>query len=253
MPEVDAIESHRAILNQPKRIRRHTLTEIPEGPWLNIGSGATDAPHWIHIDGSWQARLSRHPLMARLVSALIRKPIGDWPRGIVCRDVRAGLGYSSSSVAVVYASHVIEHLHRDEARRFLEDVRRVLKPGGICRVVVPDVASIVQWYLDHRSLDPRPKEASSDVLMGMLGVRPKDVPRRRGPLSWYRAMTDFDQHKWMYDVEGMRALFCEAGFPEAESRPYLESFIPRERLASVEKADRVLDGAGICLESRKNP
>lgn len=190
---------------------------------LNVGSGATDAPHRVHIDGSWQARLSRHPLMARLVSG----------------------------VAVVYASHVIEHLHRDEARRFLEDARRVLKPGGICRAVVPDVASIVQWYLDHRSLVPRPDEASSDVLMDMLGVRPKEVMGRRGPLSWYRAATDFDRHKWMYDIEGLSALVRESGFTEVEPKLYLESFIPRERLAAVEKADRVLNGAGICVESRK--
>ena len=58
---------------------------------------------------------------------------------VAYRDVRRGLGYSEGSIAVVYASHMLEHLYRDEALRFLQDAHRALMPEGVCRIVVPDL------------------------------------------------------------------------------------------------------------------
>ena len=57
--------------------------------------------------------------------------------------------------------------------------------------------------------------------------------------------------KGQRDFEGLEALFADAGFTGAESKLYLESAIPRKRLATVEKADRVEGGAGICVEAKK--
>ena len=45
---------------------------------------------------------------------------------------------------------MLEHLHRSEALGFLVEVNRSLAPGGVLRVVVPDLAPIVGWYQAHR-------------------------------------------------------------------------------------------------------
>ena len=42
---------------------------------------------------------------------------------------------------------MIEYLDRREARAFLAEVRRILRPGGVVRVAVPDIARQVQAYL----------------------------------------------------------------------------------------------------------
>jgi SAM-dependent methyltransferase len=228
------------------------MSDVPEGPWLNIGCGSDHATGWVNIDASWQAWLARRPALARLAGFLTARQVGHWPRDVVYRDVRRGLGYSPATVAVVFSSHFIEHLHRDEALGFLREAHRVLKPEGVCRVVVPDVAAIVQWYLAHR-MEPRglDEKPSSDVLMEMLSVRPDARPRGHGPLGWYRRWTDFDSHKWMYDAEGLTYLFRQAGFTDPGSRAYLDSVIPTSALAAVEHADRVQDGAGTCVEARR--
>ena len=189
------------------------MSDVPEGPWLNIGCGPHCAMGWVNIDGSWQAWLTRRPPLAQLVGFLTAREVGHWPRQIVYRDVRRGLGYATGTVAVVFSSHFIEHLHRDEALAFLKEARRVLAPEGVCRIVVPDVAAIVRWYLEHRS-EPRAPDAepSSDMLMEMLCLRPNVRPRGRRPLGWYRRWTDFDSHKRMYDAEGLIYLFRQAGF-----------------------------------------
>ena len=62
-------------------------------------------------------------------------------------DVRRGLPLGEGVAAAVYSSHVLEHLTESEARPFLAEMRRVLKPGGVIRLVVPDLEVICRNYL----------------------------------------------------------------------------------------------------------
>lgn len=224
---------------------------VPDGPMLNVGSGPVAGDGWVNIDGSWQARLAGHPWLARALSSLLAVEVGRWPRGVQYRNVKRGLGYRDGSVAVIYASHLIEHLYREEAVTFLRGVRQALMPGGVCRIVVPDLGAIVGWYLAHqRESAGQKKQPSSDLLMGMMLLRP-DRRRGNGVLGVVRQWTDLHEHKWMYDQEGLLALFADAGFADAQPRTYLESVIARELLAQVEHADRVCNGAGVCVEARR--
>jgi SAM-dependent methyltransferase len=224
---------------------------VPDGPRLNVGSGPAVARAWISIDGSWQARLAGHRWLARAASRVLGIAVGHWPQGITYRNVRRGVGYDDGSIAVVYASHLLEHLYREEALRFLRDVRRALIPRGVCRIVVPDVAAIVGWYLAHqREPAEQRQQPSSDLLMGLLLLRP-DRPRGTGIVALVRQWADLHEHKWMYDQDGLLALVAEAGFVDASPRGYLDSGIPRDVLAQVERADRLCGGAGVCVEARK--
>jgi predicted SAM-dependent methyltransferase len=221
------------------------------GMLLNIGSGPAVAPGWISIDGSWQARFAGRPVAARIVSLLTGREVGHWPAGIRCLDVRRGLPFADNSAAVVYSSHMIEHLFRDEACAFLCEARRVLAPGGICRIVVPDMRSMVEWYVERNGSPPANGEAPrSDRLMEMLGMSSPSAPPR-SLLGVYRRLTDFDRHKWMYDEPGLIALFREAGFACPAFRGTLESDIPQGVLAAVEIRGRLDGGAGFCVEARK--
>jgi SAM-dependent methyltransferase len=222
------------------------VSSVPAGPLLNVGSGPVVNPDWISLDGSWQVILAGSRL-AKLAALVADREVGHWPRGIRYCDVRKGLPFPGGSVAVVYSSHFLEHLYRDEAAAFLREVYRVLKPAGVCRVVVPDLADAVRDYADGVR-DGRAR--NSERLMEALHVRDRGAPGR-GPLGWYRRLTEFSTHKWMYDLEGLVSLLAEAAFTSPQSCAFLESAIPIEQLRGVEQASRVLDGAGICVEARK--
>ena len=225
---------------------------IPPGPRLNIGSGPSNPPAWINVDGSWQARLAGYPWLARLGRRALGVDIGHWPKGVQHRDIRRGLPYRHDSVAVVYASHVLEHLHRSETVRFLTHVRQLLKPEGVCRVVVPDAHAIVGWYLAHREEPAAPGHgSSSDLLMDMLMLRARDARPGSRLIGMVRRMAGLHEHKWMYDQEGLLTVFEEAGFVRPAARRYLESAIPRDLLEQVERADRICQGAGVCVEGIK--
>ncbi len=47
------------------------------------------------------------------------------------------LPFDDDSIDVIYSSHVLEHFSKCEAPKFLQRCLRILKIGGIIRVVVP--------------------------------------------------------------------------------------------------------------------
>jgi hypothetical protein len=211
---------------------------------LNVGSGPVVADGWISIDGSWQARLAGRPMLARVASALTRRDVGHWPRGIVCRDVRDGLGVAAGSVSAIYSSHFIEHLKRDEALRFLHDCRVALERGGVCRVVTPDLRALIDRYLQA---PPGSRDAAEHFMRASLLAEPNGSGAR-GVLAWYRRRTQFDAHKWLYDAGSLCALFEAAGFANPSARGYLDSRIPAEVLSRVEVRSRIENGEGVVVE-----
>jgi predicted SAM-dependent methyltransferase len=59
-----------------------------------------------------------------------------------------GVPLSDGAASCVYHSHILEHLPPALGRRFLGECFRVLAPGGILRVVVPDLEQSARDYLE---------------------------------------------------------------------------------------------------------
>jgi predicted SAM-dependent methyltransferase len=216
---------------------------------LNVGCGSTTPAGWINIDNSPTMWLARRPLAWRLgrLLRLIPADMEDapaWARSIVHADAMRRLPFDPGSIDAIYASHFLEHLSRQGAGRFLQEARRLLRPGGILRIVVPDLAAIVDSYCSARACgDPH----AADLLFEDLWVVDKGLERYP---SWFRPLKAFlrtDVHRWMYDEASLRALIEETGFVELHSRACLESAIPG--LEAVESAGRLRDA--VCLEARQ--
>ena len=61
-------------------------------------------------------------------------------------DVRNGLPYATGSVDMIYHAHFLEHLTYKEGLSFLRECRRVLKPKGLMRNIVPDTYQLINDY-----------------------------------------------------------------------------------------------------------
>ena len=74
-----------------------------------------------------------------------------YPRGRPIRhyDIRRPLPFADDTFDAVYALHIIEHLTPEEASKFVAEVFRVLRPGGILRISTPDLESAVRAYLER--------------------------------------------------------------------------------------------------------
>jgi SAM-dependent methyltransferase len=66
-------------------------------------------------------------------------------------DLLRPLPLPSDSAALIYSSHFLEHLPRPRVPGFLAECFRVLQPGGVIRLVLPDFEEICREYLTRRA------------------------------------------------------------------------------------------------------
>src|ERR1700730_4755324 len=92
--------------------------------YLNLGCGYHFHPDWVNLD--------LQPSVPQ---------VRRW-------DLRKRLPFDDASVDFVYHSHVLEHFSRKEGQKFMRECHRVLRPGGIIRVAVPDLERIAKLYLE---------------------------------------------------------------------------------------------------------
>ena len=217
---------------------------------LHLGCGLNAPADWLNVDGSMQAVFARKP---RLKNALVTLRIYpraqaaiEWPANILRLDLRRPLPFPDGRYRAVYSSHTFEHLHRQEALALARECCRVLVPGGVCRVVVPDLGAIIERYRQRHAGADAPDGAGDQLMEEMLVHPPAPAP---GALGLYHRLLGFHQHKWMYDARSMSGLLREAGFAEVTPRPCLEGNLPG--LAEIEDPRRVENGAGVAVEGRK--
>lgn len=216
--------------------------------YLHLGCGLIAPTNWLNVDGSWQVVLARWPTVKKLLVRLRLYPAKQaeipWPTNVLRIDLRKPLPFPDSRFMSVYSSHTLEHLYCDEALDLLKECYRVLKPNGICRVVVPDLHAAITNYM---SLVDKDRPDAADKLMEELLMHPRTTPR--GLLGKYRQFSGFLQHKWMYDKQSLVTLMSKAGFTQITTPEYMQTRLTD--LQSVEGADRILGGVGIVAEGVK--
>lgn len=209
---------------------------------------------WTNVDGSWNARLAKHRFLRRVLfwTRVVPREKSEipWSSSIFIHDIRKPLPFPEACAGAVYASHVLEHLYPEEGQQLIREAFRVLYGGGILRVVVPDLGTIIQEYLGERPFGVLRPE--------MENLRSADRLNQRLLMRWptpsssnvfyriYDAWQDFHSHKWMYDRDSLIYLLTQTGFVDARDKKCHESCI--EGIQMVEDPSRVLNGAGICVE-----
>src|SRR5690348_11540802 len=120
---------------------------------LNVGCGRSPTPGWRNFDSSFSLVLSRHPVLAAILhgAGLLDRMQYEYVQfcrrsGIERANGSRGLPVATGAADVVYTCHMFEHLDRDDARRFLAEAHRVLCPGGVLRIAIPDIEHMIGEY-----------------------------------------------------------------------------------------------------------
>ena len=181
-----------------------------EGLQLHIGCGTGHLPGWINID-VYPAPLAMNVL---------------W-----------GLPFADGSVSRVFVSHMLEHLFfpRD-VKFFFGELKRVIAPRGVLRIVVPDIEQCIEAYTanDRRFFDSRRETWS---------WWPENTTRLEDFLTYAGVGAEpaylFEAHKYGYDFETLAKALGEAGFERVIKSAYMASDDPVLRVdhvSSVAKA-----------------
>lgn len=158
---------------------------------LNVGCGTTFHPQWTNVD--FEAASD----------------------AVMSCDIRRGLPFADGAFQACYSSHVLEHLTPAEGAGLLREIRRVLAPEGVVRIVVPDLELIVHDYLRtlQRALDGE-AGADDDYDWMMIQLLDQSVRRAAGGM-----MAEFWRDAARPNVDFVVARAgLEAGRVIAESR-----------------------------------
>jgi predicted SAM-dependent methyltransferase len=220
---------------------------------LNLGCGAKVSPHCINIDRSLHLRIVRSPILywlaKRTLSAERVQNLAKLECTIVVHDLTKGIPFPDKSVDVVYHSHILEHIDRnifrdgqdpsdDRAVAFVRECRRVLRPGGVLRIVVPDFEKLCRRYLDHLArceIEPAEHGEHDQAIFDVIGQevmkeapgssKQRPIIRHIENLFLGDARSRGQTHQWEYDKVNMKILLQHAGFDRIDFLDYETSHV----------------------------
>jgi predicted SAM-dependent methyltransferase len=193
----------------PRSIAKQRLLLRLDEVKLHYGCGSRIFPGWINVDAAHTAGIDLQ------------------------MDLRTPLPLRSNSTRFIFAEHVLEHMDpRTDLPRVLKEFHRVLKPGGVVRVIVPDLAKYCDAYV-------------------------------RSDLEWFRhvipgtpirsqAMNDvfyLHFHRHVHDFESLAGSLRDAGFRRIEQTDYAVSRVP-ELCLDLQAPSRIRES--LCVEATKD-
>jgi ubiquinone/menaquinone biosynthesis C-methylase UbiE len=201
---------------------------------LNLGCGTHVIAGWVNVDYAVGARLAKVPFFDALNGRLKLFRL-DWDKRIYLHDLRRPFPWSDESAEAIYSSHTLEHFTKKAGHRFLSECHRVLRRGGIIRIVVPDLDRIVRKYVEG--------DLAADDFVERLGVLYQERSGAR------KALSPFVQfpHQCMYDEQRLSEILSGLGFTISRKAEF-ESDICEIR--SIEQTDRARNA--LIVEGRKN-
>ncbi|MDZ7588749.1 MAG: methyltransferase domain-containing protein [Parasphingorhabdus sp.] len=139
---------------------------------LNLGCWHRYIPGWVHVDLCDMPHIDHK-------SAIDSLPMFD-----------------DASVDLIYSSHSFEYFDRQSAPRVLAEWHRVLKPGGLLRLAVPDFAALVEIYA---------RTGATERVIGPLYGR-MEINTENGPQTLF--------HKTVYDYASLSQMLVDNGFSD---------------------------------------
>lgn len=142
------------------------IQPMEKGKKINLGCGKRDfGKGWINID------------------------LADFPHIHYRQNINDLSNFEDNSIELIHCSHALEYFDRQEGLLALKEWYRVLQPGGILRVAVPDFQALITVY----------RESGLGAILGPLYGR-------------MECNEGYIYHKTVYDFNDLYRLLEEAGF-----------------------------------------
>ena len=161
---------------------------------LHIGCGPVIKNGWVNIDIS--------------------------PQADVTLDVREPLPFRENSCSIVYSEHFLEHIdYPEQTFAFLKECYRVLEPGGLFSVGVPDTELPIAAYLG----------LTDDSIFRLAKERwhPAWCQTEMEHLNYH--FRQGQQHRFAYDFKTLAKALASAGFQEIRRRDFSPALDSEDR------------------------
>jgi predicted SAM-dependent methyltransferase len=164
------------------------------GCYLDLGCGPNTSPDFCNLDYNW------HP-------------------GVdVCWDVTRGLPFADHYISGIFTEHMLEHLALADALTLLAECRRILRAGGVLRIVVPDGQLYLSEYAKHL--------AGEIARMPYADGDNNAFPVATPIVSVNRIFRDHG-HQFIWDYETLRLALLRCGFVNVERHSFGKGADPK--------------------------
>jgi len=160
---------------------------------INLGSGHWKLDDWVNVD-------------------IDRESQPD-----VCANLAGALPFANDVARLMHTEDFIDQLELDQAAGFLRECHRILSPGGVLRVLTPDMRKLADLYLN----DPAQLKTLWNSFVGV----PLSLET---PGEIFNIGMRFAGHTFLYDEETFKALASRCGF-DARRVEYQQSEEPELR------------------------
>jgi SAM-dependent methyltransferase len=171
---------------------------------INLGSSLVVTGDWINIDGSLSAFFAAWPrpvlkIIYRLASMRAQYTEAEYIQILknhrfLYHNLEYGIPLPTDCADYVFSSHFLEHLSKADGAQLIRESWRILKPGGIIRIAVPDLGQTIAAYqAGHKA----------EAMDGIFA---------------YLDLGYFARHRYMYDFDMLHDLLLQGGF--VAIRPY---------------------------------
>ncbi len=160
--------------------------------YLDVGCGPNAHDDFINLDFLWH------------------------PQVDVCWDISRGLPFADGSLQGVFSEHCLEHFPLPAAINLLREIRRVLAPQGIARIIVPDGELYLRTYARHLNGDSSTRFPYQDNDT-CQGVWSPIVSVNR---IFYQDRESLYGHRTIFDFQLLRTVLQQGGFLHVERRAF---------------------------------
>lgn len=150
--------------------------------------------------------------------------------GVKFVDLRERLPFADGSVDFIFCEHVIEHLTLKDGHHMLAEAMRILKPGGVIRIVTPNLKTLMNDY--------RMKKLDRWKHSGWLPETPAQLVNE-GLRNW--------GHLFVYDADELAMSLAFTGFLTTDEKNW--GISEYDELNGIET--RPQEGRDVILEATK--
>lgn len=150
---------------------------VKSGVKINLGSGHWKLSGWVNVD----------------------LDMASQPE--VCANLAGGLPFQDGVAALMHTEDFIDQLELPQAMGFLRECHRILQPGGVIRILTPDLEKLATLYLHERER------------LKYLWTEHVGVPLITGTVGEiFNTGMRFAGHTFLYDAETFTRVATECGF-----------------------------------------
>jgi predicted SAM-dependent methyltransferase len=124
-------------------------------------------------------------------------------------DLTLPIPLNDKMIDIIYTSHLLEHFSYKDLIELMNELLRILKPGGILKISVPDARIFIDAY-----------ESNDQVMINELSkTNHFKHPFTRIDFINYIAFMG-GAHKYMFEMGNLKAILSYVGFKEVLNREF---------------------------------